>query len=142
MIRALTMGLFLAAAFVSVPGFAADSKTDASAKRGSSRCGLTHQRGQAQALHSRFRDHTNRLFKKHGIEFVGYWTPQDKDAGKANTLIYILAYPSREAAAASWKAFQADPEWQKAREESHKNGVIVKEVKSVFLDPTDYSPIK
>jgi hypothetical protein len=137
MIRALTMGLLLATA--AAPGLAADSKSPQRVFE--MRTYITNE-GKLEALHTRFRDHTNRLFKKHGIELVGYWTPQDKDAGKANTLIYILAYPSREAAAASWKAFQADPEWQKAREESHKNGVIVKEVKSVFLDPTDYSPIK
>lgn len=98
--------------------------------------------GKLNALHQRFREHTNRLFKKHGMEIIGFWTPQDTNDGKGGTLVYLLAFPSREAAAASWKAFQADPEWQKAKEESHKNGVLVKEVKSVFLDPTDYSPIR
>jgi hypothetical protein len=82
------------------------------------------------------------LFQKHGMELVGFWTPEDEKDGKANTLIYVLAYPSREAATASWKAFNADPEWQKVKEESHKNGVIVKDVKSVFMGPTDYSAIK
>lgn len=90
------------------------------------------------ALNKRFREHTNKLFVKHGMELVGYWTPQGKD----NTLVYILAYPSKEAREASWKAFQADPAWKEAREASEKDGKIVAKVDSVFLDPTDYSPIK
>ncbi len=94
--------------------------------------------GRLDALNARFRDHTNKLFVKHGMELVGYWTPQDKP----DTLVYILAYPSREAREASWKAFQADPDWKAAREASEKDGKIVDKVESVFLDPTDYSPIK
>ena len=94
--------------------------------------------GRLDALNARFRDHTNKLFVKHGMDLVGYWTPQDK----ADMLIYILAYPSREAREASWKAFQADPDWKAAREASEKDGKIVDKVESHFLDPTDYSPIK
>lgn len=96
--------------------------------------------GRMQALHTRFRDHTNRLFEKHGMTLVGYWTPQDEKDGKADKLIYMLSFPSRDAAKASWAAFQADPEWQKVKEESHKDGVIVGKVESVYLTPTDYSP--
>ena len=102
----------------------------------------TTNEGKLPDLHKRFREHTNRIFEKHGIELVGYWTPQDEKDGKANKLIYIIAFPSREAAAKSWKAFGEDPEWQKVKEESHKNGVIVNHVDSVYMDPTDYSPIK
>lgn len=94
--------------------------------------------GRLDALNKRFREHTNRLFVKHGMELVGYWTPQDKK----DTLVYILAYPSREAREASWKAFQADPDWKEAAAASEKDGKIVAKVESVFLDPTDYSPIK
>jgi hypothetical protein len=94
--------------------------------------------GRLDALNARFRDHTNKLFVKHGMDLVGYWTPQDKP----DTLVYILAYPSREAREASWKAFNADPDWKAAREASEKDGKIVDKVESVFLDPTDYSPIK
>ena len=94
--------------------------------------------GRLDALNARFREHTNKLFVKHGMDLIGYWTPQGKD----NTLIYILAYPSREAREASWKAFGADPDWKAAREASEKDGKIVDKVESVFLDPTDYSPIK
>ena len=102
----------------------------------------TTNEGKLPDLHKRFREHTNRIFEKHGIELVGYWTPQDEKDGKANRLIYIIAFPSREAAAKSWKAFGEDPEWQRVKEESHKNGVIVNHVDSVYMDPTDYSPIK
>jgi hypothetical protein len=98
--------------------------------------------GRLDALNKRFRDHTCRLFKKHGMEIVGFWTPQDDDKGKADTLVYILAFPSREAAAASWKAFQGDDEWKAVREESERDGKIVANVDSVYLDPTDYSAIK
>lgn len=94
-----------------------------------------------QALHARFRQHTNKLFVKHGMELVGYWTPTDGERA-ADTLVYILAYPSREAREKSWEAFRNDPEWQQAYEESHKDGPLVKQVESVFLTPTDYSPIK
>ena len=98
--------------------------------------------GRLPALNKRFREHTCDLFKKHGMELIGFWTPVDEKDGKSNKLVYILAYPSREAAAASWKAFGADPEWKKAREASEADGKIVAKVESVFLNPTDYSAIK
>jgi hypothetical protein len=97
--------------------------------------------GKLEALHKRFREHTNRLFKKHGIELVGYWTPVEGPESE-NTLIYIVAFPSREAQAKAWAAFKADPEWIKAKDESHKDGVIVKEVKSTTMRATGYSPIR
>ncbi len=97
--------------------------------------------GKIEALHSRFRDHTNRLFVKHGMELIGYWTPTDGEDAD-HTLIYILAYPSREARDASWKAFIADPEWQKVHQASEVDGKLVKGIKSTYLTPTDYSPIK
>ena len=99
------------------------------------------EEGRLDALNKRFREHTNRLFVKHGITLIGYWTPMEGDEAK-NTLIYILAFPSREARDASFKAFGADPDWKKARDESEKDGKIVKQVISKFLTPTDYSPIK
>jgi NIPSNAP len=97
--------------------------------------------GKLEALHKRFRDHTNKLFVKHGMQMVGYWTPADAP-DSANTLVYMLAYPSREAREASWKAFQNDPEWQAAKAESEKDGKLVERVESKFLNPTDYSPMK
>ncbi len=102
---------------------------------------VTHP-GKLDALNKRFREHTTALFKKHGMENIGYWTPQEEKDGKADTLVYIIAHASRDAAKASWAAFQADPEWIKARDESEQDGKIVAKVTSVFLDPTDYSAIK
>jgi NIPSNAP len=98
--------------------------------------------GRLPALNKRFREHTCELFKKHGMENIGYWTPVNEKDGKDNKLVYLLAYPSIEARAASWKAFQSDPEWKKAQAESEKDGKIVDHVESVFLNPTDYSLIK
>jgi hypothetical protein len=97
----------------------------------------THD-GRLPALNKRFREHTNKLFVKHGMELVGYWMPTDKP----ETLVYILAYPDKKAREASWKGFGSDPEWKKAQAASEKDGKIVKKVESVFLNPTDYSPIK
>jgi hypothetical protein len=97
--------------------------------------------GKLDALNTRFRDHTIRLFKKHGMTNIGYWVPQDEPR-HSNTLIYVLSHESREAATKSWAAFRADPEWQKASKESELNGKIVEKVESVFMDATDYSPIK
>jgi len=94
--------------------------------------------GRLDALNKRFREHTNALFVKHGIELVGYWMPTDKP----DTLIYILAYPSKDAREKSWKEFQADPDWIKAKAESEKDAPIVAKVDSVYMTPTDYSPIK
>jgi hypothetical protein len=94
--------------------------------------------GKMDALHARFRDHTNALFKKHGIEVVGYWQPVDQK----DTLVYIVVYPSREAREAAWKAFGSDPEWKKALAESEKNGKLTSKVESVYMTPTDYSPMK
>ena len=101
----------------------------------------TTAEGKLGALNSRFRDHTIRIFNKHGMKSVLYMTPQDAP-DSANTLIYVLEHPSREAAKKAWADFGADPEWKKVREESEVNGRIVSKVVSVFADPTDYSPMK
>ncbi len=97
--------------------------------------------GKLEALHARFRDHTNALFVKHGMTMVGYWTPTDGEAAN-DTLVYILAYPSRAARETAWAEFTKDPEWQKAKADSEVNGTLVAKVVSVFLKPTDYSPLK
>ena len=102
----------------------------------------TTNEGKLNDLHKRFHDHTCRLLKKHGAELIGFWTPLDPEHGKGQKLIYLVAFPSRDAAKATWASFQKDPEWTKAREESHKNGVLVKTVESVYLEPTDYSEMK
>jgi hypothetical protein len=98
--------------------------------------------GKLDALKARFRDHTIALFKRHGMQAIGYWTPQDPPL-KENTLIYVLVHPSREAATKNWADFQADPEWVKVRADSVKDGPLTtKTPDSIFLDPTDFSPIK
>ena len=95
--------------------------------------------GKLPELESRFRDHTIRLFDRHRMKSVAYWTPVDEPE-KSNTLIYILEHPSREAAAANWKSFQDDPEWKSVREKSEANGKLVEKVDSTFLLLTDFSP--
>ena len=101
----------------------------------------TAPEGKLADLHARFRNHTMRIFKKHGMENIAYFKPQDAPLSQ-NTLIYLIAHPSREAAKENWAAFQKDPEWQKVANESQVNGKIVAKVESVFIDPTDYSPLK
>ena len=97
--------------------------------------------GRLDALNARFRDHTTRIFEKHGMTNVGYWTPQEAPLAE-NTLLYILAHDSREAGQASWDAFRADPEWAQVAEESQRDGRIVESVDVLWLEPTDYSKIK
>lgn len=97
--------------------------------------------GKFDAVNARFRDHTVKLFEKHGMKNVGYWTPSEGPLA-GTTLIYILEHRSREEARKSWAAFGADPEWQKAKAASEVNGRIVAKADSVFLTATDYSPIK
>lgn len=101
----------------------------------------TSTEGHLQDVLARFRNHTIKLFEKHGMENIGYWVPTDPPLNN-NTLIYIVAHKSREAAKASWDAFRADPDWVKARDESEKNGKIVEKVVSVFMSATDFSKIK
>ncbi|MGE5610327.1 MAG: NIPSNAP family protein [Bacillota bacterium] len=102
--------------------------------------------GNLPNLLARFRDHTVALFKKHGMTNIGYWTPVEKANGADDTLVYILAHKSREAAAESFKNFGADPEWIAARKASEEKAggplTIPNGVKSTFMTPTDYSPMK
>lgn len=99
--------------------------------------------GRLEALKSRFRDHTTRIFERHGMKNVGYWVPADEPKSQ-NTLIYVLQHESREAAKQSWAAFSQDPEWKRVAAESQKDGRILVEngVVSVFMNATDFSRIK
>ena len=101
----------------------------------------TPNEGKLDAVNARFRDHTCVLFKKHGMEVVGFWTPAQGEEAK-NTLYYILAFPSAEAQKNAWQEFRSDPEWIKVKAESEKNGVLVNKVDSTNLKATDYSPMK
>ena len=101
----------------------------------------TAPEGKLQDLHKRFRDHTMRIFKKHGMESVIYLAPQDAPL-KDNTLIYVISHANRDQAKKNWADFTADEEWKKVSAESQVNGRIVSKVDSVFADATDYSPMK
>jgi len=93
--------------------------------------------GKLPALHDRFANHTMRLFEKHGIENIAYWT---EDVGISNRLVYMLGYPSLGGREKGWAAFQADPDWQKARIASEKNGPLVRVSHHSILRLTPYSP--
>lgn len=97
--------------------------------------------GKLPDLLARFRNHTTKLFEKHGITNIGYWVPADEPL-KSNTLIYIVAHKDRAAAKKSWDAFRADPEWIKVRDESEKAAKINQKVETVYLDPVDFSKLK
>ena len=97
--------------------------------------------GNLGNLHARFRDHTIRIFRKHGMEIVGFWSPTSEEE-KDDILVYLLAHDSQDAADASWQAFGADPEWASVAEESNKNGQILAGVERKYMVATDYSPMK
>jgi len=94
--------------------------------------------GKMPELQKRFRDHTMQLFEKHGMKNIGYWVPADKP----ETLIYIVAHKSRDAATKSWAGFMADPEWRSVYKESQKNGSLTTKVERVYMNPTDFSPLR
>lgn len=102
----------------------------------------TAAEGKLDALHARFRDHTDKLFAKHGMMAYAYWKPTDEpQAGTA--MYYVLETPSRDRAKESWKAFAGDPEWDAARKASEANGsLLAQRPESTYLTPTDYSPEK
>lgn len=96
--------------------------------------------GKLDAVNARFRDHTIRLFKKHGMTNLAYWNEAPTTETPNGRLVYVLAYPNRAARDASWQAFRADPEWQAASKASEVNGKLVEKVESIFMNRTDYSP--
>ncbi len=95
--------------------------------------------GKLDSLVARFRDHTDKLFTKHGMKSVAYWTALDEPA-KSSMFFYILEYPSREAAATNWKAFQDDPEWKAIKAKTEADGKLVEKVDSTYLKLTEFSP--
>lgn len=127
----------LAGNVVRIPGIAQAQSADRVFEL---RTYTTHP-GRLAELHARFADHTVALFERHGMTNIGYFAPQDAPLAE-NTLIYLLAHDSRDAAEASWAAFRADPDWQRAAEESRRNGRLVANVESVMLDPTYYSKMR
>jgi len=96
--------------------------------------------GKLDALEARFRDHTEAIFKRHGLHAIGYWVPQDNEN---NQFIYIVEHKSKEDATKNWAAFQADEEWKKVRAESEAGGPLTtKPPESVYMNPTDFSRLK
>jgi hypothetical protein len=97
--------------------------------------------GRLADVQRRFRDHTTYLFDKHGMKNIGYFVPTDTPQSQ-NTLVYIIAHPSREAATRNWAAFRADSAWVRAKDASEANGPIVLRTQSVFMKAADFSPIQ
>jgi hypothetical protein len=97
--------------------------------------------GKLPNLIARFRDHTQKLFEKHGMTNIAYWTTVEKDNSQPK-LVYILAHKSEEAGKKSFDTFRADPVWIAARDASEKDGKIVEKVESVFMKPLSFSPIR
>ena len=96
--------------------------------------------GQLPALQARFREHTTKLFEKHGMVNVGYWT--NTVGGSSDALVYILAFADHGAREKSWAAFQSDPEWQRVRAETEKDGPLTHHIVNRIMTPTDFSALK
>lgn len=101
----------------------------------------TAARGKLPNLLTRFRDHTMKLFSKHGMTHVAYWITTENGNSQPK-LVYMLAHPSEAEGKQHFEDFRKDPDWLKAKEESEKNGPITEKVESVYMKPTDYSPIR
>ena len=138
--RQIVIGAAVVAVLIGVTSLTGEPQAADRARLFELRTYTTHD-GKLDDLHARFRDHTNDLFVKHGMELIGYWTPTDGPESN-NTLIYVLAYPDLAAREAAWEAFIEDPVWKKAYQESHADGPLVAKVESKYLAPTDYSPIR
>jgi len=94
--------------------------------------------GKYADIVDRFRQYTTKLFTKHGMENIGYWTPTDT---ARHELIYILAYPNRAARDTSWKHFGADPDWKAIVVKTEANGKLVDHVDQIFMTEADFSPV-
>jgi hypothetical protein len=96
--------------------------------------------GKRKPLNDRFANHTVSLFRKHGMEVVGFW--ESVIGGRTNTLYYMLAYKDLGAREAAWKSFSSDPEWQEVATNSEKDGPLVASIRNMVLQPTQYSPMQ
>ena len=143
--KALTGSLLLTAAVLGVAARATAEDKKADPTKPENRVFelriYTAAPGKMDALQARFRNHTMKLFEKHGMTNVAYWTELNPKGGEEK-LYYVLAYPSKEAADKAWAAFRNDPDWKKAKDASEKDGPLVKKVESIYLRPTDFSPMK
>jgi NADPH-dependent ferric siderophore reductase len=94
--------------------------------------------GKLDALVDRFRHTTTGLLEKHGMEVAGFWTA---DGGDGDTLVYLLSFPDRASAKASWKEFFADPGWDRILESEQKDPWVAK-IDSTYLLPADFSALR
>ncbi|HEY0162662.1 MAG TPA: NIPSNAP family protein [Edaphobacter sp.] len=136
--RTLLQGMGAAAALPFMGGLAAEAQSAEVGPDTVYELRIYHT-SKLEALLARFGGQETKLFEKAGMHCVGFWTPTD-DPLKGATLIYLLRHKSREAADASWKAFRADPEWQKVKAESEKDGTLVDKNESTFMALTSFSP--
>ena len=95
--------------------------------------------GKMPALQARFRDHTMKLFEKHGIKNIGYWT--NSVGGQSDELLYMVAFQDHAQREKAWASFGADPDWQAARAESEKDGPLVHHIVNRIMNPTNFSPL-
>ena len=95
--------------------------------------------GKLPALLARFRDHTLALFEKHGMHNVGYWL--NAVGGRSDELWYVLGFEDMGQQERAWAAFQADPEWQRVKAESERDGPLLAHIENRLLRPTDFSPL-
>jgi hypothetical protein len=95
--------------------------------------------GRMGALQARFRDHTTRLFEKHGMKNIGYWT--NAIGGRSDELWYMLGFEDLNQRQQAWRAFATDPEWQKVQRESEADGPIVHHIENRIMSPTNFSPL-
>lgn len=131
--------LALAVAIPAVPSAAQDTALDPRAALYELRVYHAHP-GKLDALNARFREHTLELFEKHGMRNVAYWIEQPTEQSPDGKVIYVLAFPSREARDASWRSFVVDPAWQEVAARSEADGKLVAKVDSTFMSLADYSP--
>ncbi len=102
----------------------------------------TSTAGNMDDLNARFRNHTIKIFKRYGVDVLGFWVPSDKAKDGENTLVYLIAHKSEAKRLELAEKFPKDPEWLKVKEESERNGKLVEKVESILLKPVDYSPMK
>jgi len=97
--------------------------------------------GRFQHLIKRFREHTDRIFKKHGLKALGYWIPTEGSVKKRRTFVYLLKHPSRYEAYRNWINFFNDKEWEKVMDKPEFQGLLSEKPTSIFLTPNDYSDL-
>jgi hypothetical protein len=133
----VTIALLTTSLFAGALVTTQDAQAQASTRVFEMRTYTTHE-GKLDDLQARFRNHTTKFFEKHGMTNIGYLVPR----AQPNTLVYVLAYPSKDAAIKAWDGFRKDDSWIAARTASEATGPIVVKVQSVFMDPTNFSAIR